>query len=1003
MLSDSRYPKLVAIGVLSALGLAAPATAQIIPDATLGAESSRLTSNVLIQGANADRIDGGAQRGGNLFHSFSQFNLAAGQSLYFNNPVGVRNILTRVTGAASNIQGTLGINGSANLFLINPRGVFFGPNARLDMRGSFVTTTANAIQFGNQGVFNASVPDAVPLLNIDPSALLFNQTQAIVPNIQIDRAQLSVDPGKSLGLIGGNLQFDGGQIGATGGRIELAGVVTPGIVEMNLNTDQLNLMLPTDATLGNIRLSQAAQVSAQGDNAAIVINANQLKFNTGAQVLNGIASTGNSGDITVNSRTLEIDGLYSGISQRLTDGAIGNTGNIVINADLIAMSNGGEIITAGYTNSIGNIGDVRIKSNNLYVNSGSKIVSENFNPGRTGKIAINNTDTISVDSGLIFARNAVNSRGAVGDLTIATKNLSLLNGGAILNSTRGAGSGGNLTVTATDTLTISGFSATNQSLSILGTNTVGSGRGGQVTIVAPQINLRDGGGISSQTISRDPAAIGGDIRIKSNQIEIAGVSPRLDVLNARKQPAGIGSETGGDPTIRSVGKAGNIAIDTDRLIVRDGGIITSSALNDSAGNSGNVTINATDLIQVGGGSYDEFALNVGLSIIRTETFGDSNAGNLSLNTGRLNVKGGGLVSSRAFSTSTGQGGNLTIAATQGIDVAGSLPNAPFDTSSVLTTRSDNAQSAGQLNILTDRLRVSDRGQISAEATAGGTANSLTIKAKQVSVSNGASISVNSPTGFAGQLNITAQRIALNQGNLTATTGLSEAQRQGAEINLNGVEVLLLRRGALINATANNQAIGGNLNINSTFIVAVPNEDSDIRANAFQGRGGNILIATQGIFGTAPLPESRLGLSDITASSQLGTQGTIAITQPDVQPEQGLVELPGDILDVSNQIGQSCPNARNGRTAGQFVVSGRGSLPTSPLEPLADNPNLPALAELKPDDRPIAQTSAPPITQTTPAIVEAQGWRKTPDGKVVLIAQPVRNVQTFASTGRCPSN
>jgi filamentous hemagglutinin family protein len=965
MLKGSCRPKLIAIGVLSSLGLLAPpAMAQIIPDTTLGAESSRLE--------NLNQIGGGAQRGGNLFHSFTQFNVAAGQSLYFNNPTGVTNILTRVTGGVSNIQGVLGINGPANLFLINPNGILFGPGARLDIRGSFVGTTANALQFGSQGEFSASNPAPVPLLSIDPAALVFNQAQSIVPNIQVDRAQLSLDPGKNLSLIGGNLQIDGGLINVTGGQIELTG--------------------------DNIRLSQAAQVAAQGNNAAIIINvANQLKFNTGAQVLNGIGSTGNSRDVTVNSRILEIDGLFSGISQRLTEDAIGNNGNIVINADSILMSNGGEIITTGYTTSRGKIGDVIIKTNNLNVNNGAKIVSENFGSGASGAISISSSNNINLDDSLIVVRNAVNSLGATDNLTITTKNLSLVNGAAILNSTRGAGKGGDLNVTAGDTIGISGLSVANQSLSVLGTDTVGSGRGGKVTIVAPRINLRDGGGISSQTISRDPAGIGGEINIKSSQIEIAGVSPQLNQPNARRQPAGIGSETGGDRTIRSAGKAGNIVIDTDRLIVRDGGIITSSALNDSAGNSGDVTINARERIQVGGGNYNELALNAGLSIIRTETFGDSNAGNLSLNTGRLNVTGGGLVSSRAFSTSTGQGGNLTINATQGIDVAGSLPNAPFDTSSVLTTRSDNGQSAGQLNIFTDRLRVSDRGQISAEAIAGGVANSLTIKAKQVNVSRGASISVNSPTGFAGQLNITAQRINLDQGSLTATTGLSAPQRQGAEINLIGTEVLLLRRGGLINATANNQAIGGNVNINSTLIVAVPTEDSDIRANASRGRGGNILISTQGIFGTAPAAQSQLGISDITASSQFGTQGTIAITQPDVRPEQGLLELPGDILDASNQLGQSCSRSNTDRASSRFVVSGRGSLPPSPLDALVGDLALPNLATIVPGEN--QATSNVNLSPVSPALLEAQGWRRSADGKVILVAAAGLAVSPI---GSCPS-
>ncbi len=110
----------------------------ITPDNTLGAESSRLNRNVIINGINADSIDGGAQRDINLFHSFSEFNINDGQAAYFVNPAGVENILTRVTGGnASNIFGTLGVDGAANLFLINPNGIVFGENASLNLQGFF--------------------------------------------------------------------------------------------------------------------------------------------------------------------------------------------------------------------------------------------------------------------------------------------------------------------------------------------------------------------------------------------------------------------------------------------------------------------------------------------------------------------------------------------------------------------------------------------------------------------------------------------------------------------------------------------------------------------------------------------------------------------------------------------------------------------------------------------------------------------------------------------------
>jgi filamentous hemagglutinin family protein len=152
--------------------------AQIVPDNTLGAESSVVTPDVInsIQG---DRIDGGATRKANLFHSFSQFNIGEGRGAYFTPPPEIENILTRVTGAnRSEILGRLGVLGDANLFLINPNGIVFGQDASLDVQGSFLATTADAVKLGDGGLFSASQPATTNLLSVSPSALWFNAVAA---------------------------------------------------------------------------------------------------------------------------------------------------------------------------------------------------------------------------------------------------------------------------------------------------------------------------------------------------------------------------------------------------------------------------------------------------------------------------------------------------------------------------------------------------------------------------------------------------------------------------------------------------------------------------------------------------------------------------------------------------------------------------------------------------------------------------------------------------------
>src|SRR4028118_19633 len=125
-----------------------PAIAQIIPDNSLGAESSRTVADT-INNLPSDRIEGGATRGGNLFHSLQQFNVGEGRGAYFANPDGIANIFTRVTGGnPSNILGVLGVQGNANLFLLNPKGIVFGSEARLDLRGSFLASRSEERRVG---------------------------------------------------------------------------------------------------------------------------------------------------------------------------------------------------------------------------------------------------------------------------------------------------------------------------------------------------------------------------------------------------------------------------------------------------------------------------------------------------------------------------------------------------------------------------------------------------------------------------------------------------------------------------------------------------------------------------------------------------------------------------------------------------------------------------------------------------------------------------------------
>jgi large exoprotein involved in heme utilization and adhesion len=198
----------------------------------------------------------------------------------------------------------------------------------------------------------------------------------------------------------------------------------------------------------------------------------------------------------------------------------------------------------------------------------------------------------------------------------------------------------------------------------------------------------------------------------------------------------------------------------------------------------------------------------------------------------------------------------------------------------------------------------------------------------------------------------------------------------------------MRRNSLITTTAGTAGQGGdggNMKINAQFIVAVPKEDSDITANAYTGRGGNINITTQGIYGLQFRPRLT-PLSDITASSDFGVNGTVQINTPDVDPSRGLANLPTEFTDASNQIAQTCPTGGK-FVQNEFIVTGRGGLPSAPDQTLSPDAVWTDLRPTPQTDKTRSSSPEAKLTHNskTAPLVEATGWAINGKGEVVLTA------------------
>jgi filamentous hemagglutinin family protein len=269
-------------GAIALIGTA-PALAQITPDTTLGAESSIVTPDAIVGGNPADLIEGGALRGSNVFHSFIDFNVAESQRVYFANPNGINNIVSRVTGGnVSNIFGTLGVDGAANLFLLNPNGILFGPNAQLDVAGSFSASTGDRFSYLDGSEFNAVNPNDAPLVtvNITPGVQLVDVPQGDILNA----ADLEVGAGQTLALLG-NTVINSGDLTAAGGTVQVLGN------QVNL-VDQATINVSGDTGGGNVfiggeYLGQGSLPTAQHTvvEAGVNINADALISGDGGTVI----------------------------------------------------------------------------------------------------------------------------------------------------------------------------------------------------------------------------------------------------------------------------------------------------------------------------------------------------------------------------------------------------------------------------------------------------------------------------------------------------------------------------------------------------------------------------------------------------------------------------------------------------------------------------------------------------------------------------------------------
>ncbi|MBW4508009.1 MAG: filamentous hemagglutinin N-terminal domain-containing protein [Scytonematopsis contorta HA4267-MV1] len=728
--------------------------AQVItPDNTLGNENS-----VVNTVGNRDTINGGALRGANLFHSFQEFGISGGREAYFANPAGIQNILTRVTGGnPSNILGTLGVLGNANLFLINPKGIQFGPNARLDVGGSFFASTADSLVFGNGFEFSASNTLAPPLLTVNtPIGLRFRDNPGNITNqsVVLDNTNfavgLQVKPGNSLALVGGDVIVEqGGRLTAAGGRIELGGLAGAGTVGLDVTGNTFKLNFPANILLSNVSLTDDARVAVRGNGGGdIAVNANIFTATNGGRLVGGIdgIATKKGGDITVNSTNASFDGVgrsgfSSGIFSDVVENAVGNTGSINLTTRTLSLKNGAQIRASTFGR--GNAGTVKIQANDI---SFDGVGNAGFSSG-------------------IFSNVEGNAVGDAGGVDITTGILSLTNGGAIFASTFSRGNAGSVKIQASD-ISFDGVENTGFSSGIFSfvfENALG--KAGGIEISTRNLFLRNGAVINASTLGKGD---GGNIKIQATDTIFASG------IGSNFVPSSIRSNV----EQNAIGNAGDINISTQNLSFRDGARITASTLG--RGNAGTVRIQAGDISFDGVGSTG-FSSGIFNAVFEN---GLGNAGGIDISTGKLSLTNGAVIDASTFGI--GDAGRVKIKASDTIFASGIGSN--FVPSSIRSNVQEKATgNAGGIDISTQNLSFRDGARITASTLGSGNAGTVRIQAGDISFdgvgsdgfSSGIFSSVEgSAVGNAGGIDIITEKLSLTNGAIinASTFALGDAGR-----------------------------------------------------------------------------------------------------------------------------------------------------------------------------------------------------------------------------------
>ena len=611
----------------------------ISSDGTLGTSIS--------QNGSVFDIQGGTIQGSNQFHSFDRFTVGTGDTASFNGPNSISNILSRVTGLQQSvIDGTLQstISG-ANLYLLNPAGVLFGPNASLNVSGSFHVSTADFIRMEDGAEFHADLSQTSTLSIAPPEA--FGFLTGNPAELTVDRSSLTVPTGETLSLIGGDITIAGDGTLGSASLIAPEGQVT--LTNLAATSDSNGIITLSDGAFINVSGNSGGTISIRGGE--FVMDRSLLLADT--------RGSGEPGAIQVLVKNVT---LFNGAAIGSDALGAGPGGTVSITATntvtISGTSRDGSRPSSVFANSpgqnaqAGNAGNIIVNAKNVTVADGGLIVSNTSGPGQGGTVSVVALDTVSLSgtvsngartfsSGVLTRARGENAQaGNAGNVLVEAGNVLLTEGARISSTTFGPGQGGTVSVTSDNMVSLSGTSldgsVTSGMFALAQGTSLEAGNAGDITVESREIRLAAGVEISSTTLGPGQ---GGTVSLRATEtVTVSGASPDGSFVSGIFARAEGGNVPAGD--------GGNITVNAGSVTISDQGRISSSS--SQGGTAGDILLRATDTIRLSNNGR-----------VNTEAT-NADGGNITMTAGDLIHMSDSQVTSSVAGGSTTTGGNIRI-------------------------------------------------------------------------------------------------------------------------------------------------------------------------------------------------------------------------------------------------------------------------------------------------------------------------------------------------------